>query len=183
MRNAFISITPAAVAAIVASSFVFAQPPEMPKPAPEHKRLGYFVGNWTSEGEMKPSEWGPGGKVTSTDKCEWFDGGYAVVCHSTGKCPMGATKSLGISSYSAEEKVYTWYGLDNMGMTMTSVPHGKLAGDTWTYHNEGKMGGKTMKMRVTIKELSPTSYSFTMDSEGADGKWNRMMESKYTKVK
>lgn len=174
-------------ACLLASIFVhqssLAQPPEMPKPGPEHKRLGYFVGNWTSEGEMKPSDWGPGGKVTSTDKCEWFDGHYAVVCHSEGKCPMGATKSLGITSYSNEEKVYTWYGVDNMGMTMTSVPRGTFAGDTYTYTNEGMMGGKKMKMRVIIKELSPTAYTFTMDTQGADGKWARTMESKYTKVK
>ena len=64
---------------------------EMPKPGPEVKKLGYFVGTWTSEGELKENPFGmPAGKFTSTDKCEWFSGGYQVVCHSTGKGPMGA---------------------------------------------------------------------------------------------
>ncbi len=29
-----------------------AQAPSMPKPAPEHKKLEYFVGDWKSEGEI-----------------------------------------------------------------------------------------------------------------------------------
>jgi hypothetical protein len=27
---------------------------QAPKPGPEHARLGYFVGKWKAEGEMKP---------------------------------------------------------------------------------------------------------------------------------
>jgi hypothetical protein len=45
------------------------------------------------------------------------------------------------------------------------------------------MGGKKVKSRVTIKELSPTSYTFTMEMQGPDGKWAPMMESKSTKAK
>lgn len=160
-----------------------AQPPEAPKPTPEHQRLGYFVGQWKGEGEMKPSDMGPGGKVTSTDKCEWFEGKFAVVCRSEGQCPMGATKSLGVMSYTPEQKVYTYYGVDNMGMTMATVPRGTVQGDTWTYTSEDMMGGKKMKTRVVIKEVSPTVHTFAMDTQGADGKWARVMESKYTKVK
>ena len=44
------------------------------------------------------------------------------------------------------------------------------------------MGGKKMKTRVTIKELSPTSYSFLMEAQGPDGKWAPMMESTNTKA-
>ena len=28
---------------------------EAPKPGPEHKKLGYFVGSWVSSGEMMPN--------------------------------------------------------------------------------------------------------------------------------
>lgn len=172
-----------AFALLLAAQFACAQAPDMPKPGAEHQRLGYFVGNWTSEGEMKASEMGPGGKITSTDKCEWFEGHYAVICHSQGNGPAGAMKSLGILSYNPNEKVYTYYGVDNMGMTMGTVPRGTLQGDTWTYTDESTMGGQTMKTRVIIKELSPTAYTFVMDMQGPDGKWGRIMQSKYTKVK
>ena len=156
---------------------------EAPKPGPEHKKLGFFVGKWTSEGEMKPGPMGPGGKITATDDCQWFEGGFAVVCHSEGTTPMGPSKSVAVLSYSPEEKVYTYYGVDNSGMAMTTVPRGTVQGDTWTYTDESMMGGQKMKSRVTIKELSPSSYSFTMEVQGPDGKWMPMMESKSTKAK
>jgi hypothetical protein len=66
-------------------------------------------------------------------------------------------------------------------MSMTSVPRGTLTGDTWTYTDEGQMGGQKVKSRVTIKELSPTAYTFTMELQGPDGKWAPLMESKSTK--
>jgi hypothetical protein len=158
-------------------------PQTAPKPGPEHKKLGFFVGKWTSEGEMKPSPMGPGGKVTGTDDCQWFDGGFSVICRSEGKTPMGPSKSIAILSYSPEEKVYTYYGVDNSAMTMTTVPHGTIQGDTWTFADESMMGGQKVKSRVTIKEVSPSSYNFTMEVQGPDGKWMPMMESKSTKAK
>lgn len=159
-----------------------AQAPPAPKPGPEHARLGYFVGQWNGVGEMKPGPMGPGGKMTSTDNCEWFEGKFSVICRSEGSTPMGPTKSIGILGYSAEEKVYTYYGVDNSNMTMASVPKGTVKGDTWSYSDENTMGGQKVKTRVTIKELSPTEYSFRMEMQGPDGKWMPMMESKNTKV-
>lgn len=164
-------------------SIASAQEPAAPRPGPEHQRLGYFVGNWSTEGEMKPSDMGPGGKMTSTEKCEWFEGRFSVVCHGQGQSPWGPGKSIGIMSYSPEAKAYTYYGVDNTGMTMASVPRGTVKGDTWTYDDESMMGGKKVKTRVTIKELSPTAYTFKMETQGADGKWAPLMESKATKTK
>ncbi|MGE5815468.1 MAG: DUF1579 family protein [Acidobacteriota bacterium] len=152
------------------------------KPGPEHAKLGFFVGKWTSEGEMKPSPFGPGGKMTMTETCEWFEGNFAVVCHSEGKSPMGAAKGIAIMSYSNEEKAYTYYGADSMGMSMATVPRGTVQGDTWTYTDESMMGGQKVKSRYTIKVQSPTAYTFTMETQGPDGKWTTMMEGKATKA-
>jgi len=157
-------------------------PAGAPKPTPEHKRLGYFVGKWTTEGEMQASPMGPAGKITGNDTCEWFSGGFAVVCRSDGKSPAGPTKSLAIMGYSTEEKVYTYYGIDNSNMVMTNVPRGTVTDDTWTYTDESLMGGQKVKSRVTIKTLSPTAYTFTMEIQGPDGKWAPMMEAKSTKA-
>jgi hypothetical protein len=170
------------IAAAAYQTSAAAQAPQPPAaPTAEHKRLAYFVGKWTTEGDMKDSPMGPGGKISSTDTCEWFSGGFAVVCHSDGRTPMGPSKSIGIMGYSAEEKAYTYYGIDNTNMVMASVPKGHRQGDTWTYTDEGMMGGQKYKSRVTIKELSPTAYTFKMEMEGPDGKWAPMMEAKSTK--
>lgn len=183
MRKAFSSSVVASVASLFWVPFAFAAETQAPKPGPEHKKLGYFVGEWKVEGEIKPGMMGPGGKVTSTDKCDWFEGGFSVVCNTAGTSPMGPTKGIGILGYSTEDKAYTYTGVDNSPMAFTTVPHGTVQGDTWLYTDESTMGGQKMKTRVTIKELSPTAYTFKMETAGADGKWATLMESKSTKVK
>jgi hypothetical protein len=179
MRQTFNLLAAYAVVSVAGLQVAAAQ---APKPGPEHARLGYFVGKWTAEGEIKPGPMGPGGKMKSSDTCEWFEGRYSVICRSEGTMPTGPTKSIGILGYSPEEKVYTYYGVDNSSMTMASVPRGTVRGDTWTYTDEGMMGGKKVNTRVTIKELSPTAYTFKMEMQGPDGKWMPMVESKNTKV-
>jgi len=48
--------------------------------------------------------------------------------------------------------------------------------------DEAKMGGKMVKSRYSIKELSPTSYTFKWETQGEDGAWQTVMEGKSTKV-
>ena len=39
---------------------------------------------------------------------------------------------------------------------MTSVPHGTVEGDTWTYTDEALMGGQKIKSRVTEPQTPQT---------------------------
>jgi hypothetical protein len=180
MRMSFGAL--AIVSLMACQAAVAAQDMQAMKPGPEHERLGFFVGKWTGTGEMKASPMGPGGKLTSKDDCQWFEGRFAVICQSESTTPMGANKSVGIMSYSPEEKVYTYYGVDRSGMGMTSVPHGTVEGKTWTYTDEMLMGGQKIKSRVLLTELSPTSYSFEMAVQDPQGNWVTVMQSTNTKV-
>jgi hypothetical protein len=153
-----------------------------PKPGPEHQKLGYYVGKWTSETELKANPFMPAGKYTTVDDCQLFQGGFAVLCRSQGTSPLGPTAAVGIMGYSAEDKVYTYYGIDNNGMVPTTVAKGTIQGDTWTFNDESKFGGKLIKSRYSIKQLSPTSYSFRWEVQGDDGNWTAMMEGKSTKA-
>ncbi|MGH9365383.1 MAG: DUF1579 family protein [Thermoanaerobaculia bacterium] len=152
---------------------------ELPKPAPEVKNLGFFAGNWTSEGEMKPGPWGAGGKMTGTSHCSWMPGGYFLVCHEDGSGPMGKINGLGVMGYDAAAKAYTWNGFNSMGENEHAA--GARDGKTWTYTNESMMNGKMIKGRYVITETSPSSYDFKMETS-EDGKtWGAMMEGKVTK--
>jgi hypothetical protein len=182
MHRMFRSLTVAAVASIVTLQVAAGQAQPPAKPGPEQARLAYFVGKWKAEGEVKPGPMGPGGKITTTDDCQWFEGKFSVICRTEGTTPNGPTRSIGILGYSSEEKVYTYYGVDNSGMTMSSVSKGTIQGDTWTYTDESTMGGQKVKSRVTIKEVPPKSYTFRMEFQGPDGKWVPAMESTNTKV-
>jgi hypothetical protein len=157
--------------------------PPKPKPGPEHERLGFLVGKWKGEAELKQNPFMPAGKMTSSDTCEWLPGRFAVVCRYDGKGPMGSTKGLGILSYSTEEKAYTYYGVDSSGMIMATVSKGTWDNGTWTYTDESKMGGKTVKSRYTIRQTSPTAYTFTWEMQGDDGTWLKLQEGTSRKVK
>lgn len=160
-----------------------AEPAGAPQPSPEQKKLGYFVGNWKSEGTVKENPFMPAGKMTSTDRCTWFEGGFAVVCDTQGSGPMGTMKGIGIMGYSVEEKVYTYFGLDNSGMSMTTIPRGTVTGADWVYEDESTMGGKKIKSRYALTEISPTEYTFRWQMVDEKGAWVTLMEGTSRKTK
>ncbi len=166
----------------LAPLLALAQAPQKPVPGPDHKRLGYFVGKWKTEANVQQNPYMPAGKHTSSETCEWYEGGFAVLCQSEGVTPAGRMKGLGLLSYSPEEKVYTYYGIDSSGMTMATIAKGTMENGTWTYTDEGKMGGKTVRSRYTIREASPTSYTFRLEMQGDDGTWKTVLDGKSTKV-
>ncbi len=168
---------PFALALLLASP-ARAEAPKEAKPGPEHQRLGFFVGKWKGEGKMAENPFSPAGKLSSTETCEWFAGRYAVVCRASGRGPKGPTHSLGIMTYSPQEKVYLYYGVENSPMAMTTVPRGTVEGDTWTYTDESKMGDQLVKSRYVIKQLDKKSYTFEWAIQGPDGHWKAVAEGK-----
>jgi hypothetical protein len=173
------SVVAIVVFVLIAAPILAQAPSGPPKPGPEHKRLEYFVGKWSFEGEEKPNPFTPGGKFTGTETIEWFPGGFFVVSHSDMKGTMGAMKSHSMMGYSTEHKAYTFHMIDSMGTEISA--RGTVSGDTWTWTNEDKMGGKPYKGRFSMKELSPTSYTMKFELSMDGGPYNVMMEGKATK--
>jgi hypothetical protein len=152
-----------------------------PKPGPEHQKLAYFAGKWTSEGDTKPSPYGPGGKVTFTQNCEWFDGNFALVCHSDGKMPEGSFKGLSVMGWDPAEKTYTYFETNTIGEIIFS--RGTVQGDTWTWNNESKMNGKPVRARFTLKQVSSDSATYKFEMSAPDEPMKLVMDGKQTRVK
>jgi len=168
-----------AISTILITGVVFAQMGP-PKPAPELQKLNYFLGQWMSSGDMKPSPFGPGGKFTDSGHGEWMEGGFFLVIHSEFNSPsMGTSKGVAYMGYDPQDKVYTYDAFSSMGENIHSK--GTLDGDTWNWTNDMKMGPKTIKTRYTMKILSPTSYTFNFAMSEDGAKWETMMEGKATK--
>ena len=159
---------------------VVAQKPEIPKPGPEHQRLGAFVGNWTFEGEIKPGPMGPAGKVTGTDRIDWVPGNFFVQRLYQGTGPMGEAQGLEILGYDAIKKVYTSNSFDSMGMrgagTMT------VKGITWSLSGTVTIGTTVVHDRCTL-DFGAGNTTLTVKCEGSvDGKsWAPTFEGKATK--
>jgi len=169
-----------AICVLLLAVSIQAQAPQgPPKPGPEVKRLAYFVGNWKEEG--KSTAHGMAGPVSSTQKWEWAPGGFFIVGHSDNRSPVGNFKILAVLGYDPETKTYTYDAFDSWGERITTK--GNVSGDTWTWTSETVMGGKSMKTRLTEKEVSKTQYTLKYESSVDGGNtWTSDLESTFTKV-
>ena len=156
------------------------QPPQAQKPGPEQKRIGYFAGDWSFSGEAKPSPMGPGGKITATESCSWFAGGFHLVCRTKGTGPMGPSTGQSTMSYDTGRKMYTYHAINSTGSAI--FVRGQVDGKVWTWSDDMTIEGKAMKIRATVTEESPTAYSFKL--EAGDGTAMAVIEEgRATKVK
>src|SRR5207245_1436420 len=131
---------------------------EIPKPTPELKKLDYFAGTWTTEGEIKPGPMGSGGKFTGTNHVQWMDGAFFLVTHSEFNGAMGKGAETSYMGYDSNDKMYTYDSFNTLGEA--DHAKGNVDGDTWTWQSETRMGSQTIKGRLTIKVLSATAYNF-----------------------
>jgi uncharacterized protein DUF1579 len=154
---------------------------DMPKPGPEHKKLDVLAGSWTLDGDMKPGPMGPGGKITETEKCDWMEGGFFLVCHTDFKGSMGDGAGLSVMGYSADDKAYSYREFNSWGEFTDSK--GSVDGDTWIWTNDWKMGTMSMKGKFTMKITSPTTYNFSFEASQDGTKWTPVMDGKATKAK
>ncbi len=145
-----------------------------PKPGPEVKKLAYNVGTWNSEGEAKPFGGMPGGKVTSTEKCDWYSGGFFVTCHSESTGAMGPSKGVSFMGYDPDQKVYTYHEFESTGDVIDAK--GTVDGDTWNWTAESKVGEDKFSVRVTVKHISATEYTFKLEMAKNGGEFTVVEE-------
>ena len=172
------------VLALAVPCLAFGQPQtaQPPKPGPEVQKLAYTLGTWKTEGEAKAGNpFGPAGKFSGTGTCEWFAGGFHLVCRGESTGPAGKATNLSIAGYDAEAKVYTYYTIASLGWSETAK--GSLSGNTWTWLSDGKAAGKPAKFRYTEVLVSPTSSTFKAEYSVEGGPWIVAEEGKSTKVK
>jgi hypothetical protein len=166
------------LATILLSAAALAQM-EQPKPSPELKKLDAFAGTWTLDGTMKPSSMGPGGTMTESEKCEWMEGGFYLVCHSDYKGTIGSGVGLSVLGYSPEDRAYTYREFNSFGEFEDSRGH--VDGDTWTWTSDEKMGEMTMHGRFTMKITSDKAYTFMFEMSQDGTKWMDVMDGKASK--
>ncbi len=157
-----------------------AQAPAPPKPGPEVQKLQYFVGQWKFDGDNKESPFGPAGKFSGTETCEWFAGGFQVICRGETTAPTGKATTLSIVAYDQETKEYTYYGIDSTGFS--ALARGTVKGDTWTYTWSGTVGGKPAKIVATM-QTSPSFYTGTTEAAFGGGPLAAFSTVKETRVR
>ena len=173
----------AAVAFLLAAPcLAFAQVERMPKPGPEVQKLGYYVGKWKGEGETKGGPFGPAGKLSSEMTCNWFAGGFHVVCQGEETGPTGKRAFLNILAYDQKTKAYTEHAISSFGETENDQG-GSLVGNKLRFLLGGNGGGKSPKFRYTEVHVSPILYTYQAEAAVGGRPWTVIAEGRIAKVK
>ena len=79
-------------------------------------------------------------ELNLTETCEWFTGGFSIVCHTETTGFMGDVTTLTVLTYDAEDKIYSFYELNSMGVATqrkapsTVIPGRSTASRRWATH-------------------------------------------------
>jgi hypothetical protein len=160
----------------------FAQTGGTPKPGPEVQKLGYYVGTWEGHGQSKGGPFGPAGRLSSKMTCDWFAGGFQVVCRGEETGPTGTRSFLNILSYDEKAKSYTQYAVSSLGDSEYD-PGGSLVGNTLTYIIDQPVGGKPVRFRYTEVHVSPAAMTYEAEASRAGAPWRVIAEGRIAKVK
>lgn len=167
-------------ALVLFSASAWAQMPD--KPGAEVKKLDYFVGTWSVDAAIPQGPWGAGGKFSSTDTKEWMPGSFFVESHADFKMPPelgGDGKATSFIGYDTDENVYTHDSFNSQGRR--EVSKGTASGDTWTWTSMQTYSGQEIKQKMTMKVLSPASYTVKLEISIDGTTWMTFMEGKATK--
>jgi hypothetical protein len=157
------------------------EPAPPPKPGPAHEKLAYFVGKWTSQGDIKASAFGPAGKYTFTETCDWLAGKFAILCKDDGSMMGGEFHGLNILSYDQAQNSYIYFQTNNWGEN--DYYRGSVQGDTWTWTTESTVNGQPIRARFVLKEVSLDAATYSFELAMGSQPLTNIMTGKQTRQK
>src|SRR5262245_41189178 len=129
----------------------------------------------------KGGPFGPAGKLSSTTTCEWFAGGFQLVCRGEETGPTGTRAFLNIRAYDETAKAYTEYGISSSGETEYNTG-GSIVGNQRTFVFNSEVDGKPAQFRYTEVQVSPKLFTYQAEVSVDGGPWTAIAEGKVTKV-
>jgi len=156
------------------------------KPAPEVKKLGYFVGKWATKGMILPGPWGKGGKFSWTETTKWMNGRFFVIGRWDFKMPAalgGDGKEIFVMGYDARQNLYTFDAFSSQGLHQVS--RGTLSGDNWIWTSESiqlvEEKTQPVRQKMTMQVLAPNRYTLKLELSYDGATWITFIEGKAVK--
>jgi len=91
----------------------------------------------------------------------------------------GDGKATSYMGYDTNENVYTYDEFNSQGRR--EISKGTFSGDTWTWNSKQNYDGQEIKQKMTMKVLTPSSYSLKFEISMDGTNWMTFMEGKATK--
>ncbi len=143
------------------------------KPGPEHARLAAVVGTWIIEATEEDLAY----RVRET--CEWFPGGFHLICRGEGLGDASALRTHGIFGFDARDKTFTRFAHNSFGIG--SFMRGSVADRQWTWTGDVAVNGAPAKIRTTITWESPTAYRYQAELSTGGDAWTVVEQGRATK--
>jgi hypothetical protein len=180
MKRSLLISSGLVTATIFAASAAVAQAQE---PYAELAKLEAALGSWTVEADMKPSVFGPGGRVTGIERYEWMTGGFFLRMERESEGPSGAFHHSFIFGYDPIARNHTaqWYDHTSGGSGSATI---EIVDHTWYWFAAGFTGqGSPFQERCTYT-FAADGNSYTVVCEvSPDGEaWSPSAEAIYTRL-
>lgn len=157
----------------------------MPKASPEMRKLiKTFRGVWTTSEKHEPSPIMPNGG-TGKGQARFMPGpgGLSLIENYTSQSGAGRFVAHGVTWWDPDQKVYSGIWCDNTsangcetGGTM------KWDGDKLLGTMETSMTGHKAKLEETYSNITPNSFTYTMDMNVEGSMSKRMMTIEFTRA-
>jgi uncharacterized protein YecT (DUF1311 family) len=152
---------------------------ESSKPAPEMEKLiKMWAGRWTTVEQFEPSDEMPHGKR---------DKGAETMRPGPGSLSLigdyeshGAPFGHMIVTWIPQERVYKSYWLD-LTQPAVSVSTGRWQGDKLVFTSVVESTGKKLEVRDTYSDITPLSFTDTLETGPVGGPMKKVLTVKYTK--
>ncbi|MEW6337225.1 MAG: DUF1579 family protein [Acidobacteriota bacterium] len=163
----------------VAAGVALAQAPG-PQPGEEHRKLMSLAGTWKGDGDLYATPLSAAGKLTLTNACTVYPGGYNLVCDLTGTFAGQPYRELQVLGYDQEARRYTWYDIDSTGIN--SLGYGSFENSTWTFVFNLKADGTPVQLKIMLTLLSATTAKAAAEVSVDGGPSVRMQDVNLQKV-
>ncbi len=158
--------------------------PTATKPAEgnaEVKALSPMIGQWAIEGTVVMDAKGTPVPMKATQGCEWFAGGYAVVCRNNGTMGDMPLESLSMMFYDTGSKTYVntavGSGKDSTGSARLDIKPG-----AFVFMSEFTIEGKPAKDRMTLSNMTAEGGTWKYELSMGGGPYMAAGEGKYRKA-
>lgn len=141
----------------------------------EVQALEFFVGSWSTSGEMRGEPAAAFEPVSGDETCSWAAGGYAVLCQEKVTGAGGGYEAVYVLSYDAESRRYQAYGVETPGSTMHAT--GRLEGDRWHWETDPAPDGS--RLRYTFGPAEGGARTMVVEAGGGD-EWFDVLSVTYT---
>jgi hypothetical protein len=152
-----------------------------PGPGPEIREMGYYAGSWEGHGETLAGPFGEAGALSSHMTCEWFTGGFQMVCRGEETGPSGARGFLNIKSWDEVTRTYSEYSVSSLGESEYSRG-GTLDGNRLTWTIEQDLGGTPTRIRYTEVRVSPVLMTYQAEISVDGQPWSTLARGEIAKV-